>query len=281
VGQNPPGGAVVYFTLKSVPDSTQPVTLEFLDSAGTMIRAFSTRRVRGADSLVTTRIVRDSLKVGMNRVIWNMRYPDAVGFQGLIMWAGGVAGPLAPPGRYQVRLTTGGRNQAREFRYVSDPRVHTSAEDYARQFQLLIRVRDRLSDANRAVVQIRDLRAQLDQVTTRLAGVQGAPGIRARADSLKGRLTEIEEQIYQTKNRSGQDPLNYPIRLNNRIAALAGVVGGADARPTDQASQVFDQLSAELQVQLDRLHQVVETDVPAFNALVRDANVPALIMRDR
>ncbi|MFI5207229.1 MAG: glycosyl hydrolase, partial [Gemmatimonadales bacterium] len=278
-GRNPPGGAVVYFALKSVPDSTQPLSLEFLDSAGTLIRSFSTRRVRGADSLITTRIVRDSLKVGMNRVIWNMRYPDAVSFQNLIMWAGGVAGPLAPPGRYQVRLTTGGHSQTREFRYVSDPRVHTSAEDYARQFQLLIRIRDRLGDANRAVVQIRDLRAQLDQVTTRLAGVAGAPGIRAKADSLKGRLTEVEEQVYQTKNRSSQDPLNYPIRLNNRIAALAGVVALGDARPTDQAYQVFDQISTELQVQLDRLRQIVETDVPAFNAMVREANVPALIVR--
>jgi photosystem II stability/assembly factor-like uncharacterized protein len=284
VGQNPPGGAVAYFTLKSVPDSTQPLTLEFLDSAGTLIRSFSTRQVRGADSLFTTRIVRDSLKAGMNRVIWNMRYPDAVSFQNLIMWAGGTAGPLAPPGRYQVRLTTGGRSQSREFRYVSDPRVHTSAEDYARQFQLLIRIRDRLGDANRAVVRIRDLRAQLDQVTARLdsaAGIAGAAGIRAKADSLRRRLTAVEEQIYQTKNRSGQDPLNYPIRLNNRIAALAGVVSGGDARPTDQSYQVLDQLSAELQAQLDRLRQVVETDVPAFNTMVREGNVPALIVRDR
>jgi hypothetical protein len=282
VGRNPPGGAVAYFTLKSVPDSTQSLTLEFLDSAGTPIRSFSTRRVRGADSLSTTRIVRDSLKAGMNRVIWNMRYPDAASFQNLIMWAGGTAGPLAPPGRYQVRLTSGGRSQTREFRYISDPRVHAGAEDYARQFQLLLRIRDRLSDANRAVVQIRDLRAQLDQVTARLdsaAGVTGASGIRAKADSLRRRLTAVEEQIYQTKNRSGQDPLNFPIRLNNRIASLSGVVAGGDARPTDQSYQVFDQLSTELQAQLDRLRQVVETDVPAFNAMVREANVPALIVR--
>jgi photosystem II stability/assembly factor-like uncharacterized protein len=284
VGRNPPGGAVVSFTLKAVPDSTAALSLEFLDSAGTLIRSFTTRRARGADSLVVGRIVRDSLKVGMNRVIWNMRYPDAAGFQGLIMWAGGTTGPLAPPGRYQVRLTTGGRSLTREFRYVSDPRVHTSAEDYARQFQLLERIRDRLSEANRAVVKIRELRGQIDQVTARLdsaAGVTGAAGIRARADSLKRRLTAIEDQIYQTKNRSGQDPLNFPIRINNRIAALAGVVAGADVRPTDQAVQVFDQLSSELQAQLDRLRQVVETDVPAFNALVHEANVPALNVRER
>ena len=91
----------------------------------------------------------------------------------------------------------------------------------------------------------------------------------------------IEEAIYQTKNRSGQDPLNYPIRINNRIAALGGVVASGDYRPTEQSGEVFDQLSGELQVQLDRLQSIVTTDVPAFNAMVRDANVPALMVRER
>ena len=254
--------------------------MEILDSAGTLIRSFTTRRSR--DSLVTTRLVRDSLRAGMNQVFWNMRYPGAVSFPNLIMWAGGTQGPLAPPGRYQVRLTAGGVTETREFHYVSDPRVHASGDDYARQFALLIRIRDRLSDASRAVIRIRELRGQLDQVTARLdsaAGVANARGIRAQADSLRRRLSAVEDSIYQTKNRSGQDPLNYPIRLNNRIAALAGVVGNGDYRPTDQAQQVFDELSRLLQVQLDQLRQIVETDVPAFNAMVREANVPALIVR--
>jgi kynureninase len=108
--------------------------------------------------------------------------------------------------------------------------------------------------------------------------VRGDAGARigAAADSLKSRLSAVEEAIYQVKNRSNQDPLNYPIRLNNKIAALAGVVASADARPTDQSVQVFDDLSAALQVQLDRLKAILDADVPAFNKLVHDADVPAL-----
>jgi hypothetical protein len=281
VGRNPTNGVSVFFTLKAVPDSTSPVNVEFLDSTGTLIRSFTSRRGRGADSLVVGRLIRDSLKVGMNRFVWNARYPDAVGFQGLIMWAGGTTGPAAPPGRYQVRLTANGRTQLREFRLLPDPRVHTTPRDYAAQFEMLMHIRDRLSDANAAVLRIRELRGQLDQVTARLdstAGVQGAGAIRGRADSLRRRMTAIEESLYQTKNRSGQDPLNYPIRLNNRIAALAGVVGNGDHRPTDQSGELFTQLSGELQVQLDRLRALIQSDVPAFNAMVRGANVPALVV---
>ncbi len=273
-GANPPGGAVVYFNLRSAPDSSAEVKLEFLDSAGAVIRTYSTRARERNQRL-------DSLRAGMNRFVWNLRYPDAATFQGLIMWAGSVTGPLAPPGRYQVRLTAGGRSQTREFRFVPDPRVRSTPQDYAAQFEMLIRIRDRLSDANSAVTRIRDLRGQIDQVTSRLEGVANAPAIRAQADSLRRRLTAVEEAIYQTRNRSGQDPLNYPIRLNNRIAALTGVVAGGDARPTDQAVAVFGELSGLLQAQLDLLRGIVDTDVPAFNALVREANVPALVVRER
>ncbi len=281
VGRNPPNGAMVYYTLRSAPDSTNDVTIDVLDSAGTLIRSFSTRRLRGADSVAVGRIVRDSLKAGMNRFLWNMRYRDATTFPNLIMWAGNVNGPAAPPGRYQVRLTAAGRTQTQEFRVVPDPRVPATPDDYARQFDLLTRINTRLSDANGAVVRIRGLRTQLDQVAARLdsmAGVGGAPAIRARADSLKRRLGAIEEQLYQVKNRSGQDPLNYPIRLNNRLAALGSVVSSADARPTEQSLTVFELLQTELRTQLDRLRALLDTDVPAFNAMVRSANVPALVV---
>ncbi|HEY2804528.1 MAG TPA: glycosyl hydrolase [Gemmatimonadales bacterium] len=280
VGRNPPGGAQIFFTLQSVPDSTSVLAIDLLDSAGTLIREFSTRRPRGADSVTVGRIVRDSLKAGMNRFSWNMRYRDATTFSNLIMWQGSVQGPLAPPGRYQVRLSVDGRTLSQTFRIVPDPRVHATGDDYARQFAALIQIRDRLSDANGAVVRIRGLKGQLDQVIARLdsGSVAGAPAIRARADSLRRKLTAVEEQLYQTRNRSSQDPLNFPIRLNNRIAALSGVVASADARPTDQASAVFDQLSRELQVQLGLLRTIMEGDVPAFNALVRSANIPALMV---
>ncbi|HKR55829.1 MAG TPA: hypothetical protein VJS20_05980, partial [Gemmatimonadales bacterium] len=129
------------------------------------------------------------------------------------------------------------------------------------------------------VKQIRDLVSQLDGVETRVKGQPGAAGIDARADSLKTRLGVIEKAIYQTQNQSGEDPLNYPIRLNNRIAGVAGVVGSADAAPTEQSYQVFELVSGLLQTQLDQLKAIVTTDIPAFNQAVAAQNVPAVIVR--
>ncbi len=273
VGRNAPGGAAVFFFLKTAPDSTTDVRLDLLDSRDSVVRRFTPK----------PRAPTDSLKVhaGMNRFVWNLRYPDASRFQGMIYWAGGTAGPVAVPGTYKVRLTVGDWSQTREFTVRPDPRVKTTQEEYQRQFDLLLRISGRVSAANDAVRRIREVREQLDGAATRARGLPGDAGrrIAQQADSIKGRLAAVEEQIYQVKNRSSQDPLNYPIRLNNKIASLAGVVGGAEAAPTAQSVQVFDELSAALQGQLDRLKAVLDADIPAFNRLVKESDVPAIILR--
>ncbi len=180
-------------------------------------------------------------------------------------------------------MTVGDWSQTREFTVRADPRVKTTQDEYQRQFDLLMRIRDRVSAANDAVRRIREVREQLDGAATRARGLPADAGggrrIAQLADSIKGRLAAVEEQIYQVKNRSSQDPLNYPIRLNNKIASLAGVVAGAEAAPTAQSVQVFDELSAALQVQLDRLKAVLDADIPAFNRLVKESDVPAIILR--
>src|SRR6266540_2887053 len=275
-GRNPPGGAVVFFYLKTAPDSATNVSLDFLDSRDSLVRRFTPKpRAPSPDSL--------KVRAGMNRFVWNLRYADASRFQGMIFWAGGTAGPVAVPGTYRVRVTVGDWSQTRAFTVRPDPRVKTTQDEYQRQFDLLMRISGRVSAANDAVRRIREVREQLDGAAARARGLPADAGggrrIAQLADSIKGRLAAVEEQIYQVKNRSSQDPLNYPIRLNNKIASLAGVVAGAEAAPTAQSVQVFDELSAALQVQLDRLKAVLDADIPAFNRLVKESDVPAIILR--
>jgi photosystem II stability/assembly factor-like uncharacterized protein len=267
VGTNPPNGAVVFYYLRQTPDSE--VTLEFLDGRDSTIRRFSTRPREPADSL--------RVSAGMNRFVWNLRYPSATGFPGMILWSGNLQGPVAPPGAYKARLSIGGWHATETFAVKRDPRVDVTDADLQSQFDFLLRIRDRVSAANDAVRRIRAVKEQLDALGARARRLPAAGArITAAADTLKGRLAAVEEEIYQVRNRSNQDPLNYPIRLNNKIAALSGVVASADAKPTDQSLQVFDALSAALQVQLDRLKAILDADVPAFNRLVREADVPAL-----
>ncbi len=202
-------------------------------------------------------------RVGMNRFVWDLRHPGPVDFPGMILWAAGSNGPRVPPGRYRVRLNVDGRAMGEEeFDVRIDPRLTgVTQADQEAQSPLALRVRDRTSDANRAVIRIRGIREQVDQRLTRTQD----PAIRAAADSLKARLSAIENALYQTRLQSNQDPLNYPIRLNNKLAALQGTVEGGDYRPTAQALAVFTALSGRLDTELARLEAVVKTDVAEFN----------------
>jgi photosystem II stability/assembly factor-like uncharacterized protein len=271
VGANPANGVVVHYSLKSEPEGE--VKLEFLESDGTPIKEFTSVPQRGRDEGDLTK------NAGMNRFVWNTRYPDASRFPGMIMWAGGVTGPKAAPGSYQVRLTVGGESHIETFEILKDPRVPATQADLDEQLEFLIRIRDRVSEANDAVVRIRDIHSQIDGAVQRVSGEPFEDEIAGKAREIKTSLGEIENQIYQTKNRSRQDPLNFPIRLNNKIAALAGIVASADAKPTQQSYAVYDELSGQLQLQLDRLQQVIDTEIPAFNALVAQNQVPAVIVR--
>ena len=269
VGQNPPSGALLYLYVKQVPDTE--TRLEILDARDSVVRRWSTKPANPEDSL--------RLSAGLNRLVWDLRYPGANRFRGLVLWAGGTQGPVAVPGAYKARATAGAWSETQPFSVRLDPRIKYTTADLQRQFDLLVQIRDRLSAANDAVTRIREVRSQIEAVVSHARGQAGARDIAARADSLKTKLAAIEEEIYQVKNQSGEDPLNFPIRLNNRISGLASVVGSADAPPTDQSVSVFTQLSGLLQAQLDRLKTVIDTDLPAFNTFVKSKDLPAVIVK--
>ncbi len=290
IGRNPANGVVVYYSLKAKP--TSAIELEFLDSTGKSIRKFTQRVARegetataagppapggegggfgggGAPPPVTT-------DVGLNRFVWDTRYPDAVRFPGMILWAGETRGPKLPPGRYQVKLTVDNTTLTQNFEIKADPRLTTAPADYAKQLELGLKIRDKLSETNNAIIQIRDVRKQVEDLLKRVP--QSKP-INDAGTALNKKLTTIEEALYQTKNQSNQDPLNYPIRLNNKLAALGGVVGSAEAAPTAQSYAVYDELVTTIDAELQKLSQVIKTDVPAFNQLVRDQNIPAVVVK--
>ncbi|MDQ3908197.1 MAG: hypothetical protein M3268_07615, partial [Acidobacteriota bacterium] len=303
VGMNPPSGAVVYYYLKSRP--TTDLTLEFLDSSGKSIQKFTARAPQptptpapgaaqvqrppeqpqapsgeeseqftfgrgGGPPRVTT-------TPGLNRFVWNMRYPEATGFPGMIMWAAGTAGPRLVPGTYTVRLTANGQTQTQTFEVKKDPREATTQADFAKQLDLLMKIRDKFSETSNAITQIRQVRTQLEDLQKRVQGQPSAQKIDDAAKALNAKITSVEEELYQTKNQSSQDPLNFPIRLGNKLAALGGVVASSDDAPTEQDYAVYEDLVGKINVQLQRLDQVMKTDLPAFNRLVRDADIPAVV----
>jgi hypothetical protein len=221
-------------------------------------------------------------KAGLNRFAWDLRYPDASRFPELILWSGGLQGPTVVPGTYQARLTVGGRSQTQRFEVLKDPRLATTQADYQKRFDLLLEIRDKLTETHDAITTIRDVRDQVKAVAERAKQPAAKDTtIAAAAKALTEKLTRIEEALYQTKNKSSQDPLNYPIRLNNKLSNLTGVVDDARAAPTDQAYQVYADIAGRIDAELAKLKQVLTTDLAAFNHLVREKEVPAVVVKDK
>ena len=301
MGKNPPNGTVIYYYLKNRPAGQ--IMLEVLDSSGQSIKKFMSRAPdpppqipeggltqtppeqprapSGEEVLVTGSEASTALsaEAGLNRFVWDMRHTDATSFPNLILWAGNTRGPRAVPGIYQVKLTANGQTLTGSFQVKKDPRITTSQADFARQFDLLLKIRDKLTETHTAILQIREVRRQVDDLLKRVQNQPNTKAIVAAAKSLDAKMTAVEEALYQTKNQSSQDPLNYPTRLNNKLAALAGVISSADTAPTDQSYAVYEDLVDKINVELQKQEQIMRTDLPAFNQLVRDQNIPAVILR--
>jgi photosystem II stability/assembly factor-like uncharacterized protein len=312
---NPPSGAMVYYWLKSPGqkvtldflDAKGSVIRSFTSEQDSATAADSVEKARTAaarrDSLTRAGVSADSIRIlertseetapapegrrgaarpprvpnkqGLNTFAWNLRYPDAARFEGMIFWAGDVQGPVAVPGTYAVRLTTGGQSQTAKFDVVKDPRTTATQRDLEEQFAFLVRIRDTLSAANNAVRTIRNVRAQVEQRAGALAAGD-RDGLSRLTTPLLAKLAVIEDSIYQTKNRASQDPLNYPIRLNNKLAALAGVVASANGRPTAQSYTVFQTLTPKLDAELRALHAALAELTPV-NAYLTSHGSTAIV----
>ncbi len=276
VGENPPAGAVFHFWLDEPPEGE--AALEIVDPRGRVIRRFSSRQPReegaGAGEEGQQRgpaQTRFQPVKGFNRFVWDLRHEDAKSIPNLILWAGSVRGPKAAPGRYRARFSAGKVSFETEFEIRKDPRLtDVSQEDLDKQEQFLLQIRDKLTEIHESILKIRNVRAQAE------AWGKRDPSLEKPARELAAKLTAVEEELYQTKNRSSQDPLNYPIKLNNKLAALASVAGAAEARPTTQSYQVYEDLATRANAQLRTLDSLLKKDLEAFNRLVREKNLPAV-----
>jgi hypothetical protein len=263
-------GVAVDYYLK---DASEGVAIDILDSQNQVIRSFKTEPEPAAGTVQAAPpeededsprapVARVTGKKGMNRFTWDMRYPNAREFPGLIMWAGNTRGPQAPPGRYGVRLTTGGVSRTQQFEIRRNAALPSVTDaDLVEQFRLARQINEKVSSANDAVVRIRGIKSQIAE---RLGKTNNAATKKAGA-ALTERLTDVEGEIYQYRNRSSQDPLNYPIRLNNKLAALQGIVESGDSKPTAQSYEVFKELSGRLDKELARLDALVKGELAAFN----------------
>jgi photosystem II stability/assembly factor-like uncharacterized protein len=287
-GQNPPNGAIVYYSLKAAPKEDEEITLEVRDAAGKLVRKLSSKPKKDQEPNPLAEFLGGEppseqlpAKAGLNRFAWNLRVEEASKFKGMILWAGVTDGPLVMPGTYALKLTVGGKDSTVPLEVRADPRIATSPADLQKQFDLLLQIRDKLTETHDAVARIREVRDQVSGAAERAKGTPEEKAVGDAADAFKKKVTAVEEALYQTRNKAPEDPLNYPIRLNNKLAALAGVVASAQAAPTDQSYAVYKDVAARIDVELAALTEALDKDLPAFNQLVREKNVPAVVLKPK
>ena len=274
-GANPPNGAVVSFYLKQKPE--QDVTLTFLDSKGQLIKQFSSKTTDEPATSDGPSEPSVQAEPGMNRFVWDMRYPEEHRVEGGSPGDRGSVRPLAPSGTYQVRLAIGDQTQTEAFELLKDPRVAATPHDLEEQFGLLIRIRDRLSETHDAISRIRSLTAQVEEWASRAGDNESWEAVPKAAQGIQGKLKTIEEQLIQAKASQELDRISRPARLNYKLAALTSVVSSADSAPTKQSYDVFDHLSTLVDEQLTALQEVVDTDLAAFVSLVHELEIPPVV----
>ena len=198
-----------------------------------------------------------------------MRYPDAVSFEGLILYSSNTKGPVAVPGNYRARLNFSGQSVEQEFEILKDPRVYSTVADLEAQFDFLIKVRDKLSEANQAVIDIRKMYADFDYLETKLEDKPEAEELLEAIASLREEASVIENNLHETRNEAVQDPLNFGIKLNNRLAYLATHESAGDYRPTDQGEAYRVEVSAQIDQEIAALERLVDERIPEINMMVR------------
>lgn len=260
-GMNHPGGVTFYYYIKDT--ANVKFTFEIKEPNGTLIRKYALKADRKAGILET------KIKPGLNKLNWNLRYSEAEGFDGIIMWAAGLGGPTAVPGTYKAILKVNEVSYETEFEVLKDPRSTGTVDDIKAQFDFQMKVREKLSETHKAIKKIRSVRDQINRATDTYKDKNAAKEILELAKEINGDLKKIEEALYQTKNKSGQDPLNYPIRLNNKLAALSSEAGGGDFRPTAQVLAVYDEVVQKIDLQLVALENVFKEKLPKLNGLIK------------
>lgn len=267
VGQNHPDGVIFNYYLKEV-EETDTVKLHILEMEGDTIQVFSNQSKEKKSKL--------KVKAGGNTLVWDMRYPGFKEFKGMILYSSPNKGPKAIPGTYQAVLTVNDNSMAQNFNIVKDPRLPNTKEDYQKQFDFLISVRDKVSEAHEAIIQIRKTRKDLEYVKEKVADKPSAKALVERVNALDEKMKVIENAIHMTKNQSYQDPLNFGIRINNRIAFLLADQQRGDYPPTDQAIAFRDEVFKELDEELNKLASLLNEKLPALNQKLAEMGIKIL-----
>jgi photosystem II stability/assembly factor-like uncharacterized protein len=283
-GQNPPAGAVIYYYLKDAPKKDSETKIEIMDGSGKVIRKYSSTEYTsleeplGPDDKKPEKQIKP--EAGLNRFVWDLRHEEAHRVPGYYLWeyGRGARGPVAVPGHYQVRLTTGGQTRTADFELKLDPRVTVSQTDLEQQLNLLLETRDELNRVYDTVNQIQDVRSQLAGLKRRLPENANARTIVSAADDLEKKLVAVREDLINLTISANEDSLAYPPQLDAKLAYLAMDVGDADSAPTEPEQQEFEKLKRQSGELVGRWEDLQHRDLAAFQKLTAEGSLSTVVV---
>jgi photosystem II stability/assembly factor-like uncharacterized protein len=268
-GTNHPNGVITYFNLKDFKDDDK-VSLTYFDTKGDTIKTYST--IDKKNKL--------NIKKGANQFVWNMTYDGAERLPGMILWWASLEGPRAIPGDYKVSLNVNGEEQSQSFTILVDPRAESTLADMQKQFDFIKDVNKTMDEAHKSIKKIRNINKQLGAFQKQYKDDDNVKDLVEKAKTLGEQLSNIEKELYQTKNRSGQDPLNFPIKLTNKLGHLNSLVSMGDFAPTEQDIAVKNELSGKIRQQLDAFNTILNDEVKAFNTAFNTKQLNYLFVED-
>lgn len=266
-GTNHSGGVRVHYYLEKELEKDDTVSLKFFDKDNKIIRVYSTHPGKDEGKLEP--------ELGTNLFVWDMKYPKADDFDGMLMWWGTLEGPNAPPGEYSVDLYKGTKPYgfSRKFKILMDPRSEGSIEDLQAKFEFLLEIRNKLDETHDAIRHMRLIKGQISEMNKLIGDNDQHKAVIEEGKKLDSLMSNIEGQLYQTKLKSNQDMLNYPIMLNNKLAHVASLARMSNDRPTDQMYGVKDDITGKIDELLKEWQKILNTDIPAYNELIRSHKI--------
>ena len=265
-GTNPPNGTLVHYWVKDITDSTK-ASITIYNSKRDTIKTFNTDTKDNSRKLEVSK--------GMNQFVWDMIYPEGERIEGMVLWNGVPGGIKAAPGQYYAKIRTGKDSVEVPFTIVADPNYKISQADYEEQFNFLTKTKDKFNEVQRAIKDIRTLRSQINEFTGR-AGKDLPKEIKQMADSINKQMTAIEETLYQTKAKSSQDVLNYPIRINDKLSGVFDAANSGTQSPSKQVKDVFNELSVQADAEIAKLKRIKDVDIAQLNQLIREKSLPVI-----
>ena len=260
-GTNHPSGVITYFYVKN-PEEKE-IKLSYLNSKNDTVKTVSTKNKKD----------KFKVKEGSNNYVWNTRGKSAENFEGMILWWASLNAPKAVPGNYKVVLSVGDENYTQSFDIVSNPNSETDVIGMQKQFDFITDINETVDSAHKSIKKIRAINKQLTKFQKQYKDDERVEELKEKAKKLSEDFSEIEKTLYQTQNKSGQDPLNFPIKLTNKLGHLNSLVGMGDFPPTLQDLAVKDELTRKINLELEKFNALVSDEIKMFNAEFNSLNL--------